>query len=107
MEDVKPLSPEEVGLEKKTKISSSPMIETFNKLLVKNFRVGGTSVTLLQKDIINAFLQENPSYTRERIFEEHILDFEEIFRDAGWKVYYDRPAYYETYEPSFEFTAKK
>jgi hypothetical protein len=35
------------------------------------------------------------------------LDIEDVYGEHGWKVYYDRPAYNEDYEPTFKFTKKR
>ena len=35
--------------------------------------------------------------------EAHWLDFEPVYRAAGWKVYYDRPGYNESYEGFYKF----
>jgi hypothetical protein len=37
--------------------------------------------------------------------EAHWLDFEPVYRDAGWTVYYDRPGYNESYEGFYQFKA--
>ncbi len=36
----------------------------------------------------------------------HWLDLEDVFRDAGWSVKYDQPAYNESYEATFTFKKK-
>ena len=46
---------------------------------------------------------EELQVTRSMIFEKHWLDFEDIYRKAGWFVNFDKPAYNETYDAFFEF----
>ena len=44
--------------------------------------------------------------TRETIFDNHWLDIEPTYRKVGWKVEYDKPAYYESYPATFTFSLK-
>ena len=41
-----------------------------------------------------------------QIFRSKWLDVEPLYRSNGWTVIYDKPAYNEDYEPTFEFKAK-
>ena len=43
------------------------------------------------------------NYSRKEIFDNHLLDFEDVYRDQGWSVMYDSPAYCESYDPYFLF----
>jgi hypothetical protein len=36
-----------------------------------------------------------------------LLDIEPIYREAGWIVEYDKPAYCENYDANFTFTIPK
>lgn len=40
------------------------------------------------------------------VYGKQYLDVEDIYRKEGWKVVYDKPAYCETYEPTFTFSKK-
>lgn len=44
-----------------------------------------------------------PHVERHQVFEKHWLDIETAYRQAGWEVEYDKPAYNETYGASWEF----
>lgn len=79
------------------------VIEAFNQLIVENL-VGKYS-TVLQKDAVAKIIALSPEkVTSNEIYKRHWLDVEDVFRKAGWTVKYDKPAYNETYEPSFEFS---
>lgn len=86
------------------------VIEAVNKLLLKSW--DGSSATITQNSIINAMIRpqeysEMPtSEFRRMIFDEHWLDFENLYRENGWDVYYDKPGYNETYDAYFVFKKK-
>ena len=105
MSAVKPLSPEEV-LEKKGNDIPDVVITAVNNLLAKNLS-GKKYATLLQKDIIKEIQRLDIGISKSDIYDNHWLDFESLFDKAGWKVSYDKPGYNETYEASFDFTAKE
>lgn len=64
------------------------IIERVNQLIVQNWRSGKAVVNV--REIKDWYLGDN-------LFESRWLDFEPIFRKAGWKVEYHIPAYYENY----------
>lgn len=41
--------------------------------------------------------------TRDDVYKNGWMDAEESYRLVGWEVEYDRPAYYESYEPTYTF----
>ena len=43
---------------------------------------------------------------RQKIYDQGWLDFEPLYREVGWNVEYDKPAYYEHYDAYFKFTKK-
>ena len=93
-----------------TKVIPEFVLETVNELIVKKLGKSN-SVSFTQEELINALFSKkgipstNTSF-RQRIFENHWLDFESIYEEAGWRVVYDRPGYNENYEASFKFTMK-
>jgi hypothetical protein len=95
---VKPVTPDDV-VALKSKIIPNVIIETFNEAIAKNFN--GEHSTVFQHEIVAMLVGKD--FTIEEIFKNRWLDVEDIYRDAGWKVYYDKPAYDESYEPSFTF----
>ena len=71
------------------------VISVVNQLIVKNWN--GRESIIKQSEIEFQYLGEDE-------FDFAWLDFEPIFRDAGWKVTYNKPAYYEAFEAFFTFS---
>lgn len=105
---VEALSPKEI-LDGLNDIIPGFIIEAVNNLLKKEFR--GGYATILQKDIsaeaIRIAATQGKTVTAQQIYDENWMDWEPIFRKAGWKVTYDKPGYNESYDASFEFKPKK
>ena len=101
----KPFTPDFI-LQNKDKFIPQEMIKAVNMLLSEKYN--GNSATLKQDEIIKKFLEiSGAKYSKDEIFEKNYLDFEEIFRKAGWSVIYDKPGYSENYDEFFEFKKKK
>lgn len=66
-------------------------------------RWNGRKAVIMQSEIVDK-LMRTTCYDREFIFKNKLLDFEQAYRDNGWFVVYDKPAYNENYEPTFTFT---
>jgi hypothetical protein len=101
--ELKPISPSDI-IENLDKIIPPVVIQAVNNLLKKEFR--GSSATILQDDIVSEIMRLDGSYTRDMIFDNKILDFEEIYRKNGWSVEYDKPGYCESYTAKFIFKKK-
>lgn len=102
MSKVKPISPDEVVIQKEKEFPDV-VIEVVNRLLKEKW--DGNQAILMQADIVGGILG-NSEYAKNEIFEKRLLDFEDIYRKQGWKVTYDRPAYCESYDPYFLFERK-
>ncbi len=76
--------------------------DAFNKLIQKNMR--GKTSKVYQRDIVREIMSRN-NISEQEIFSQNYLDVEDVYRSAGWVVSYDKPAYNESSEPYFEFTA--
>jgi hypothetical protein len=104
------IKPDEIVNAKRKQLD--PVVEqAVDALLAQNWN--GRSSKVYQKDIVAKILEIKAFETEElkneftrKLFDEHMLDFEDIYRDAGWSVYYDKPGYNESYEASFEFKKK-
>lgn len=105
MNKVKPIKPDEVD---GAKVIPDEVIKAFNTLIAKEW--DGRSAILRQGDVIKEIGRNLKAsgkvMARSELFDEHYLDVEEIFRQEGWKVHYDKPAYNEDYEPSWTFQKK-
>ena len=99
---VKPISPDAVADQKKKDIPDIVM-ETWNSNIARNYRSGSSIIALT--DIKNALCAVTGK-TRNEIRTLGYLDIEDIYRAAGWSVFYDKPAYNETYEAYYTFKKK-
>lgn len=102
MSKVKPISPDEVVIQKEKEFPDV-VIEVVNRLVKEKWN--GKQAIVMQADIVNGILG-NSRYTKNEIFGKHLLDFEDIYRKQGWNVTYDSPAYCESYDPYFLFERK-
>lgn len=87
------------------------VIEVFNDLIAKHFN--GVYATFMQEEAVKLILKkfarkpEMAMVTRDKIFDDKWLDVEDIYRQAGWDVEYDKPAFNESYPASFTFAKRK
>ena len=91
---VKPITPDEVAHE-----IPDVIIEVVNTLIKEKWN--GQKAHILQDEILLRL-----SIPRDEVFEKHWLDFEPIYREAGWHVIYDKPGFNENYKAFFDFTKK-
>lgn len=99
-------SPEDV-LKKRNEMIPDFVITAFNDLLTENYQEDETIIK--QEDAIRKILEYSTDYelTREAIFKKHYLDIENLYRNNGWEVDYEKPAFDERFEPYFIFKPKK
>ena len=97
-----PITPDEVKQRVQNSIPEG-VFEAFNEAIARKYRSGRAVV--LQKDVV-ALISEKMNVSDDAVFENHWLDVEDSYRQAGWKVNYDKPAYCENYEAFFEFERK-
>jgi hypothetical protein len=62
----------------------------------------GSSATVMQPEAAKR-IAKALGITTSEAFKRGLLDVEDAYRKAGWKVEYDKPGYNETYEASFKF----
>lgn len=88
-----------------TKASAFPdaVIETWNNRIALNYCGGRAYV--MQDDIISDLCAAT-GVSRDAVFANKWLDVEDIYREQGWSVVYDKPGYCESYAASFTFTPK-
>ncbi len=98
---MKPITPDEVVSLKKKNIPPF-VIDCFNKLIAKKW--DGCSAHVKQDEIVGEIIALG--IERHVIFDDHMLDVEGVYEDAGWKVKYDKLGYNETYDVFFIFTKK-
>jgi hypothetical protein len=99
---VKPISPDEVATQKSKDLPDIVM-ETWNSMIAQKFSNGKSEIHLKHiRDALAVATGETPFRVRELGY----LDIEEIYREAGWSVVYDQPAYNETYDAFYIFKKK-
>ena len=100
-----PISPEEIPAAKALVIPGF-VFDAFNECIAEKFTNG--RATVYQKDVVakikasDEFKALNPP-----VFNYDWLNVEDAYRATGFTVTYDKPAYCETYDTSFEFSKKK
>ena len=101
----KPITPDNVVKEKE-KILPEEVIVAFNRLIAEKWN--GRYSSFKQDEVIEEIIKEMGSLkiTSKEIFKKHYLDVEDIYKEAGWNVEYDSPAYCETYPATFKFSKK-
>ena len=99
MNKVQPIKPNEVTFE-----IPDFIFKAVNALIKKHW--DGKCARVTQDEIMDIVssdddADERPS--RHTVFSNHWLDFEDHYRNAGWHVTYDKPLYFEDYDPYFLF----
>lgn len=95
-----PIKPSEV-VSKKASSLPKEVIEVFNQLIAKHWN--GSNSTFKMSEVEHTLcgkLDCIPSY----LYDNHYLDVEDIYRAEGWKVYFDKPGYNESYPSTYEFS---
>lgn len=100
---IKPITPNEVVSEKALYLPDE-VFEVVNRLIAKHW--SGAMATIKQDEIIESLIAQM-DIDREEVFARKLLDFETVYRSAGWKVRYDKPAYDENYDAFFQFSKAK
>lgn len=96
---IEPISPNDIK-----KFIPDFIIETVNKLIIEKW--DGDKAIILQDDIMNIVSSndaDDGKPSRREIFDKGWLDFEPLYREKGWDVEYDKPAYNEFYKARFIF----
>ena len=109
----KPITVQEV---EEARLSDIPniVVEGFNDLITRNYvRNANCAIITLDEalEYISAAMAAEFGVTnqsiatyREELLANHWMDVEGIFRKAGWKVVFDKPAYNESYKAHYKFS---
>ena len=104
-ERVEPIKPKDI-MNNLSDVIHPAVIKAVNELLKDKYR--GSSTSIKQKEIVAKAISLCSEITKDEIFEKKWMDFESIFRKAGWDVHYHSPDYTEnSYDEYFTFSAKK
>ena len=105
MSEIKPITPEEARNEAKSNIPEFVIIGV-NNAIKSHYHKSG--FTIKQKDILAEIMKVAPDdMTNNEIFENHWMDFEDLYKNFGWNISYDSPGYCESYDEKYEFKPKK
>lgn len=97
------ITPQEI-LDNLDKIIPQVVFDAVNELLAEKYR--GSQISIKQKEIITRIQRLDKKLTDKVIFDNKYMDFEKVYRESGWVVGYDKPAYSESYDAYFTFKAK-
>lgn len=80
------------------------VFEVVNELLLTKPRKNN-KIIITQDEILKELTGDKDCgrFSRQEVFDNGWLDFEDIYREVGWKVTYDKPGYNENYKPYFIF----
>tara|TARA_R110000764_G_scaffold229104_1_gene319874 strand:- start:226 stop:540 length:315 start_codon:yes stop_codon:yes gene_type:complete len=101
----KPITPDDIITKKRHTIPDF-VFQAFNEMIVEEW--GSNSATFKQDKVLTRIVklsvEQNSRTTRSKIIKNRWLDIEDIYRESGWTVVYDSPAYCETYPATFKFS---
>lgn len=99
---IKPITPAEVQ-----HIIPDFIIEAVNKLIQEKW--DGEEAVIKQDEIMEIVASDDPDDprpTHDEVYDKRWLDFEPLYRKAGWIVDFEKPAYCETFDAYFTFKKK-
>ena len=70
-------------------ILTDEVIEIFNDMIVEKWN--GRESHFKQKEIVTKIRKKMNIRKTDKIFDEHWLDIEDIYRELGWVVKYESP----------------
>ena len=94
-----PIKPKEVQGKKNESIPEE-VFEVINAMILEDW--DGRSATVSQIEAGRRAAKVLGITTGE-LYKRKLLDIEDIYRKAGWKVEFDKPGYNESYEAHFIF----
>lgn len=101
---VKPISPNEATRRHQEEIIPNGIIRIVNQFLVE--RLGDSKSVRITQDELLARITSTLNISRHEVFSKNLLDFESLYREAGWIVKYDKPGPDESYDTFFLFRLK-
>lgn len=105
-ESVAPIPREETLKRRKENRNGIPdlVFEVVNNLLLTKPRKNNR-IIITQDEILNKLTGDEDCgrFNRQTILDKGWLDFEDIYREVGWRVTYDKPGFNDSYRPYFIF----
>ena len=100
---IKPIKPSDI-----IQIIPEWVIDGANECIQHHYRELEKESHFTQDELIDFILKKAPEgVTKDTLFDNNWLDIEPVYRKGGWRVVYDNPAYYETYDANFTFLIPK
>ena len=100
---VLPITPDQVQVQDQLSESiPDEVIEAVNTLLVQNYSYPDA---IIKQDAIVNIAVELMGIEQNQ-FNFNWLDFEDLYRDSGWDVVYNKAHYSDSYDSFFRFTKK-
>ncbi len=90
-----PIRPDEM---ESRSIKPAGVIQAFNEMIAEFW--DGAQASILQEEVVK-LIAEKMNMTEKQVFAKGYLDIEGIYREAGWRVSYDKPDYNEEPYPAF------
>ena len=105
-EIVRPISPKEARAKHLVTIPEE-VIAVINDFLIKGSPNSSTGISIDQNEVIEHVIilmkEHGKAVERNDFFDKHWLDFESLFKKAGWKIEYNKPGYNESYTAFWTF----
>jgi hypothetical protein len=96
----KPITPHEVVTSRQLSLPDV-VFEVFNTAISDAWN--GSLSTVMQKPVA-AMIASRLDISTDEVYKRGYMDVEPIYRNAGWKVKYEKPGYNESGEAFFEFS---
>lgn len=100
----RPITPAEAR-RNQTRVIPAAIFDIVNRFLTS--RAAVSPIRVFQDEVMQAILTLMPGVSRNDVYENHWLDFEEAYHVAGWIVTYHRPGYNESGVTYWEFIHDK
>lgn len=97
----KPITMSDIKKRQAERVFPPYVIEAFNNKIAEGLGTSGKSTRISQSAVVEeiikcAMANHGIDLPRHTIFNDNLLDVEEVYRAQGWEVEYDKGAYYET-----------
>jgi hypothetical protein len=105
---IQPIKPEEI-LDKKIATIPDHMIQAVNELIAKNWT--GNMAEIKKEEILQRYFKISGKMddraNRDKLYDDHSLDFEFAYQKEGWSVNYESPGMGDSdFEPYYIFKVK-
>lgn len=100
------VTPDTVNKFKKIKDIPQYVLDAFNELIAENYSGPNTMTYVYQNDVVALICKNNPDVTNKFIYENKLLDIEDLYGSYGWEVSYYKQPFYSSDSSYFRFSKK-